>query len=449
MENKLNTILTLVKEFIREKREEETWTPGEDWVKYSGPHYDEEEYTSAIESLLSEWLVFGEKCRTFELEFSAFLGKKLGVLTNSGSSANLLMMSVLTSNKPNLKKYHLSPGSKILTPVVCFPTTLNPIIQCGFEPVFVDVDMPSLNLNLDLAEEALKNDPEIKAIIFAHVLGNPPDMNRLMSLVNEYNLILLEDSCDGLGSTYDGKKLGSFGHMSTCSFYPAHHMTMGEGGFIATDIYILRKALASFRDWGRGCYCNEKKPGDVTGKTACGNRFKKWLCGKPGVLYDHRYVYDEIGFNIKPLEMQGALGLEQLKKLPVMEAARRANFKKLYNIFKPYEEYLWLPEATELSDPCWFAFLLTVREGAPFQRQDLVDYLEKNKIQTRAYFAGNVLYHPAYRLLRSQFDNLEELFPNADLVTTNSMFLGTYIGITDEKVLYIKSIVDEFFGGIK
>ena len=223
---------------------------------------------------------------------------------------------------------------------------------------------------------------------------------------------------------------------------------MGEGGFIATDIYILRKALASFRDWGRGCYCNEKKPGDVTGKTACGNRFKKWLCGKPDVLYDHRYVYDEIGFNIKPLEMQGALGLAQLKKLPEMESARRENFKKLYDIFKPYEEYLWLPEATELSDPCWFAFLLTVRKDAPFQRQQLVDYLEKNKIQTRAYFAGNVLYHPAYRSLRNEFDNLEKLFPNADLVTTNSMFLGTYIGITDEKVLYIKSIVDEFFGGI-
>jgi len=446
MNNKLETILHLVKEYIQDRRTEETWTAGEDWVKYSGPYYDENEYADAIESLLSEWLVFGEKCRTFELDFPAFLGKKQGILTNSGSSANLLMMSALTSEKFNLKKYHLPRGSKIITPVVCFPTTLNPILQCGFEPVFVDVDMPSLNLNLDQVEEKLKADPNIKALIFAHVLGNPPDMYRLMALVEEYDLILLEDCCDGLGSTYDGKKLGTFGHMSTCSFYPAHHMTMGEGGFVATDIYILRKALASFRDWGRGCYCNEKKPGDVTGQTACGNRFKKWLCGKPGVLYDHRYVYDEIGYNIKPLELQGALGLAQLKKLPAMEAARRENFKKLYEIFKPYEEHFWLPEAAELSDPCWFAFLLTVRKEAPFERQDIVNCLEKNKIQTRAYFAGNVLYHPAYKSLREGFDNVEELFPNADLVTTNSLFLGTYIGLTDEKILHIKSVVKEFFG---
>jgi len=447
MSDKLEQILTLVKDYISEKRQSREWIAGEDWVQYSGPHYDELEYEAAIKSLLSEWLVFGKECRNFELEFPKLLGKKLGVLTNSGSSANLLMMSSLTSNKKNLGKYHLPEGSKILTPIVCFPTTLNPILQCGYKPVFIDVDLPSLNLNLDQMEEMLKADTnkEIKAVIFAHVLGNPPNMDRFMALVEEYDLIFLEDACDALGSTYDGKKLGSYGHMSTCSFYPAHHMTMGEGGFIATDIYPLRKAVASFRDWGRGCYCNELKPGDVTSKTACGNRFKKWLCGKPDVLYDHRYVYDNIGFNLKPLELQGALGLEQIKKLPALEEARRKNFNRLFEIFSKYEDSFYLPKATPKSDPCWFAFLFTVKREASFSRHDLVRFLEDHKIQTRSYFAGNVLYHPAYKELRESWPDLETNFPNADLVTTNSAFLGTYIGLTDEKLDYIESIVDKFF----
>jgi len=451
MSDKLEQILKLVNEYMGEKKAAQKWEAGEDWVKYSGPDYGTEEYEAAIRSLLSEWLVFGTECRNFELEFPEYLGKKHGVLTNSGSSANLLMMSVLTSKNLALKKYHLPKGSKILTPVVCFPTTLNPILQCGYDPVFIDVEIPSLNLDLDQMEAALKADTnkEIRAVIFAHVLGNPPNMDRFMKLVEEYDLIFLEDACDALGSTYDGKKLGSFGTLSTCSFYPAHHMTMGEGGFIATDSKILAKVVASFRDWGRGCYCNQLKPGDATSKTACGNRFRKWLCGKPEALYDHRYVYDEIGFNLKPIELQGALGRTQISKLPDLEAARRKNFNRLFEIFKKYEEYFHLPVATEKSDPCWFAFLFTVKRDAPFTRHDFVSFLESNKIQTRSYFAGNVLYHPAYKELRKSWPDLQNTFPNADLVTTNSAFLGTYIGLTDEKLDYIGQQVDNFFGSIK
>ena len=239
---KRESILKLVKEYYQEKTiEDDKWTPGQDWIKYSGPIM-ESEYVEAIDSLLDGWLIFGKKARQFELEFSKHLGKKHGTLTNSGSSANLLMVSALTSQDPLAKKFRLEKGSKFITPVVCFPTTLNPLIQNGFEPVFVDVTLPDLNLDLDQVEKILEEDKDIKGIMFAHVLGNPPNMDRLMDLVEKYNLIFLEDACDALGSTYDGRKLGSFGLMSTCSFFPAHHMTMGEGGFIATNGSLIISA---------------------------------------------------------------------------------------------------------------------------------------------------------------------------------------------------------------
>jgi len=273
----------------------------------------------------------------------------------------------------------------------------------GFKPVFVDVTLPDINLDLDHVEDLLRDDPEIRAITFAHVLGNPPDMDRLMKLVNDYDLLFLEDSCDALGSFYDGKKLGSFGHISTCSFFPAHHMTMGEGGFVATNSKKIRKAVSSLRDWGRACYCNTMKPGNVVDGTACGNRFKNWLPGLKEAVYDHRYVFDDIGFNLKPLDLQASMGLEQIKKLPEMDAARRTNFDKITAIFKPYEKYFHLPKATPKSDPCWFAYLMTVKEDAPFKKQDLVSHLEDKKIQTRSYFAGNVLTHPGYNHMAEEY----------------------------------------------
>jgi len=440
-------ILDLVKQYVQEKDGDLDWIPGKDWINYSGPVFDSEEYVAAIEQLLSGWLIFGKNGRKFELEFPQHLGMRQGVLTNSGSSANLLMVSALGSK--NL--FNLPKGSKIITPVVCFPTTVNPIIQSGFEPVFVDVTLPDVNLDLDEVERVLKADTnkEIKAIMFAHVLGNPPDMDRLMSLVEKHDLIFLEDACDALGSYYDGKKLGSFGAMSTCSFFPAHHMTMGEGGFIATNNGQIRKVLASLRDWGRACYCNTAKPGSVTAGTACGNRFKNWLPGMPEAIYDHRYVFDEIGYNLKPLDVQAAMGLKQIDKLPELDSARRKNHKRLSEIFEPYSQYLHLPVATEKSDPCWFAFLMTIKDDAPFSRNDIVSHLEGARIQTRSYFSGNILAHPGYHHMAEQYGDLNERFPVANLITTNSFFLGTFAGLTEEKLNYIKETVDSFFEEIK
>ena len=441
MNGKKNQILNLVKEYVNEREHSKEWRPGLDWIAYSGPLFDANEITAAIDSLLGEWLILGKDAREFETTFPEFMGKKHGSLTNSGSSANLLMVSATTSRR----LHNFKPGTKIITPVVGFPTTINPIIQNGFKPVFVDVTLPDLNLDLDQVEIELKKDPSIKGIMFAHVLGNPPDMDRLMSITQRHKLMFLEDACDALGSLYDGKKLGSFGEMSTCSFFPAHHMTLGEGGFVATDSNKIRKVIASMRDWGRACYCNAEKPGSVIGGTACGDRFKCWLPDLGNTEYDHRYVFDEIGYNLKPLELQAAMGLQQLKKIASFDEARRSNFKKLYKIFEPYEEYLHLPYATDKSDPCWFAFLLTVQHGAPFTRQKIVNFLERHKIQTRCYFSGNIMYHPAYKKYASEYDNLQKAFPVAHLVSTNSFFLGTFKGITDDKISYIKNVVDKFF----
>ena len=442
---KREQILKLAEEYILEQSvHRNNWQKGEDWVKYSGPIMDSE-YVAAIDQILDGWLIFGKKSRQFELEFSKCLGKKHGTLTNSGSSANLLMVSALTSQDPLAKKYHLDKGAKIITPVVCFPTTLNPLIQNGFEPVFVDVTLPDLNLDLDEVEQILEEDGDIKGIMFAHVLGNPPNMDRLLRLVKKHNLIFLEDACDALGSTYGGKKLGSFGLMSTCSFFPAHHMTMGEGGFVATNNSRIRKILASFRDWGRACYCNSLKPGDVTSGTACGARFKNWLPGAEEVIYDHRYVFDEIGYNLKPLELQGAMGLEQIKKLDYLHEARRKNFGLLNKIFSPYKKYFHLPVSTPKADPSWFAYLLTIKESAPFKRHDIVAHLEKCKIQTRTYFTGNAMYHPAYYEMGKKYANLKAEFPVAHRATVGSFFLGTFAGITDEKMDYIGASVKQFF----
>ena len=441
----IKDILGSVSTYIKNKERSKTWTPGEDWVQYSGPYYDESEYVVAIESLLSEWFIMGKAGRLFEDVFPEQLGKTHGVMTNSGSSANLLMYSVLKCVNTLPEKYTLPVGSKFITPIVCFPTTINPMIQNGYEPVFVDVELPSLNLNLDHVEQILEKDhnKEIKGLVFAHVLGNPPDMDRVMQIVKKYDLVFLEDSCDALGSTYRDKKLGAFGDMSTCSFFPAHHMTTGEGGFVATDQPIVRRALASMRDWGRACYCNDKKPGDVTSGSACGNRFKQWFKPCSDSIYDHRYIFNEIGYNLKPLELQAAIGLEQVKKLPVMEQARRDNYNRLTDIFKPYEKYLHLPVPTPNSDPCWFGYLLTVKDNDFFTKNDLTNMFEERKIQTRSYFTGNALYHPAYKSLRDKFDYNN--FPVANIATRDSIFLGTYIGITEEKCNYIKTVVDKFF----
>ena len=435
--SKKDQILQLVKEFIRENKQTKNWVPGKDWVQYAGPFFDESEYISSIETLLEGWLVLGKKGITFENNFPKLFNKNHGILTNSGSSSNLIMMSALTSKR----LYNLPKGTKVITPIAGFPTTINPIFQVGFEPLFVDIDIDTLNLNLDQVEQQAKNGAKI--ITFAHVLGNPPNMEQLMQIVKEYNLILLEDCCDALGSTYDNKPLGSFGEFASCSFYPAHHITMGEGGFVACNTYQQEIVARSFREWGRGCYCVGMKANLLKNGT-CGNRFSNWLPSLPNEVFDHKYVYDEIGYNLKPIEVQAAMGLEQIKKIPEIAFRRKENHKQLTKIFKPYEEFFILPSATTNSDPSWFAFALTIKDKAPFKRKDVVEYLESNKIQTRPYFAGNIMLQPAYEGIMNTEEVIKQ-YPNARKVTTDTFFLGTSPVITEQQLQYIKTIVDKFF----
>jgi CDP-6-deoxy-D-xylo-4-hexulose-3-dehydrase len=347
------------------------------------------------------------------------------------------MVSALKSKR----LYGFKEGTKIITPVAGFPTTVNPIIQNGFEPVFVDIDLDTLNLNLDQVEEAAKNGAKI--IAFAHVLGNPPNMDRLMEIVKKYDLIMLEDCCDALGSKYDGKLLGSFGEFATCSFYPAHHITMGEGGFVACRNDIQETVIKSLREWGRGCYCFGK--GCVGLKNGmCKKRFSSWLPQLPDVIFDHKYVYDEIGYNIKPLDLQAAMGLVQLKKLEEIIQKRKHNYERLYSIFSKYEGVFHLPKATEKSDPSWFAFPLTIKDGVYLDRASFTMYLEDNKIQTRNYFGGNLLLQPAYAHLPLS-TQAKTLFPVATKVTKDTFFLGTSAIITDEQIDYIETVVNSYF----
>jgi len=429
-------ILESIKTLLDNK--EKKWEAGKDMVNYAGPYFDSSEITSAIESLLDGWLVMGKKCMKFEKLFPKQFDKGYGVLTNSGSSSNLLMMAALKSKRT----YNFADGTKVLTPIAGFPTTLNPILQHRMEPVFVDIEQESLNLNLAEVEKKLIEHPDIRIITFAHVLGNPPDMNELMFLVEKYNLILLEDCCDALGSTYDGRPLGSFGDMASCSFYPAHHMTMGEGGFVACKDEHLETVVRSFREWGRGCYCVGPKANALKCGT-CNKRFSEWIPALPGEIFDHKYVYEEIGYNLKPIELQGAMGLEQLKKLDKIHELRRRNFKLLYNIYEKYEEFFYLPKATEKSDPSWFAFPITIKEGAPFKRNDIVDFLEENKIQTRTYFGGNIMLQPGYDHIMPP-DMAKNEYPVATHVMLNTYFHGTSPVITEEQMKYIGNQVDGF-----
>lgn len=431
-----------IRELVELKRNQnkKTWIPGKDWVQYSGSYFDDDEFIAGIECFLDGWLALGENGIRFERQFRERLGKQFGALTNSGSSANLLMISALKSKR----LYNLPIGTKIITPAAGFPTTISPIIQNGFIPVFVDIEIDTLNLNLDQVEEAAKNGA--KVLMFAHVLGNPPNMDRLMSIVEQYDLILLEDCCDALGSKYDGKLLGSFGQFSSCSFYPAHHITMGEGGFVACKTEQQEVVIKSLREWGRSCYCSGKGSSCLR-NGMCKKRFSNWLPSFPDEIFDHKYVYEEIGYNLKPLDMQAAIGLVQLKKLDKIIEIRKKNFNRLYSIFERYADIFHLPKATEKSDPSWFAFPLTIRDGVKMKRNEFTMHLEDSKIQTRNYFGGNVLLQPAYDGIYSGDAKLD--FPVSTKVTTDTFFLGTSPVITDEQLDYIDDKVSEYFSKIK
>ena len=439
----MKEILEQIRVLIEQKQAEKTWVAGKDFVNYAGPYFDADEYVAAAEALLNGWLVMGNKSLRFEQKFPQEFGKKYGILTNSGSSSNLLMMASLTSKRG----YNLPKGTKVLTPIAGFPTTLNPMLQVGFTPVFVDIELDTLNLDLDQTEKVLQENPDIRVITFAHVLGNCPNMDKVMELVEKYNLIFLEDCCDALGCTYDDKPLGSFGEMASCSFYPAHHMTMGEGGFVACKTKEQEVILRSFREWGRGCYC----VGPEANKLKCGTckeRFKEWIPQLPGEIFDHKYVYDEIGYNLKPIELQSAMGLVQLEKLDEIHRLRRRNYALLFAIYEKYEQFFHLPRAQAKADPSWFAFPLTIRAGAPFKREDIVDFLENNLIQTRPYFAGNIMLQPAYDHIMDPAKAKAD-FPVATHVMTHTYFHGTSPVITPEQIEYIGTVVDKFMSQFK
>ncbi len=435
----MQEILNLVSDYIFDKNNNKVWKEG-DQINYSGPFFNEKEYVAGVKSLLDGWLGLGKAGSHFESMFPKQLGKKFGILTNSGSSANLLMYSALKSRR----LYNLPEGTKILTPVAGFPTTINPIIQLGFTPVFADIELDTLNLDLDSCEKIIQHDHDIKVLSFAHVLGNPPNMERVMYLVDKYNLILLEDCCDALGSTYNGKLLGSFGQMATCSFYPAHHITMGEGGFVATNSTDEHTVLKSFRDWGRGCYCQGSAANNLKCGT-CGKRFSNWMPEMPNEIFDHKYIYDEIGYNLKPIELQAAIGLEQLKKLKQIISCRRRNYFGMYSMYFPYGKYFILPEATINSVPSWFAFPLTITPDAPFTREEIVNHMENNGIQTRPYFGGNILLQPGYTDIAKKYSNNPVTeFPNATYATRNTFFHGVSPNLTDEQMDYIKKTLNKF-----
>lgn len=449
-------ILKLVSEYINEKHTAKTWTAGKDWVQYAGPFFNDEEFVNSVETLLNEWLVLGEDAITFERDFPKLLGHNNGVVVNSGSSANLLMMMAA-------KRYHnLSKGTKVVVPVAGFPTTLNPILQAGLTPIFVDIELDTLNLNLDQAEMALNEfTTTARLLTFAHVLGNPTNMDRVLNIIKKYGITLLEDCCDALGSTYDygelkeTRPIGGDGDMATCSFYPAHHMTMGEGGFVACKNKELEKIVRSLREWGRGCYCVGKKA-NLSMKGSCGCRFSPWLQALPDEIFDHKYVYDNIGYNLKPIELQCSMGLAQLKKLPEIHRRRRENHKRLTEIFTPYEEFFHIHKATPKSNPSWFAFPITVRNHAPFRRSHFTTFMEEHKIQTRNYFGGNLLLQPAYKnidymtyhyqsIVGNPYDLAKAMFPVATKVTTDTLFLGTSPVITSEQLDYVNDITIKFF----
>ena len=434
----MKEILDLVQKYIEEKDSTKEWKAGEDWVQYAGPYFTSEEYVKGVESLLKGWLAMGGDSIKFEKRFPENFGRDYGVLTNSGSSANLLMMAAMTSKR----LYNFPKGTKVIVPVAGFPTTVNPIYQFGFEPVFVDIEIDTLNLNIEQVKDAAKN-TDAKIITFAHVLGNPPNMDEVMQVVKEHDLIFLEDCCDALGSTYKDKPLGSFGEMASCSFFPAHHITMGEGGFVATRTAQQEKVVRSFREWGRGCFCVGRKA-NLSKKGSCGCRFSNWISALPEEIFDHKFVYEEIGFNLKPVEMQSSMGLVQLDKLPEIHERRKENYKNLYNVFEKYEEHLHLPKATKNSDPSWFSFPMTIKDGSPFKRRDITGFLEDNKIQTRTYFAGNILLQPAYSHLNDIEDTIKR-YPVATKVTKDTFFIGASPVITKQQIDYIQSIVDKFF----
>ena len=413
------------------KQTEQTFIPGTSPIPYAGRVYDEKDIIALVDASLDFWLTTGRYAEEFETGLAEFLGMKYCILTNSGSSANLLAVSALTSLK--LGKRRLEPGDEVITLACGFPTTLNPIIQNNLIPVFVDIELGTYNIQVDQVENAISD--KTKAIIIPHTLGNPADLNQISKLVEKYNLWFIEDNCDALGSKYQGKFTGTFGHISTCSFYPAHHITIGEGGAVVTDDPLLKKIIMSFRDWGRDCWC---EPGC---DNSCGKRFG-WRLGDLPEDYDHKYIYSHIGYNLKVTDMQAAIGVAQLEKLPGFIDQRKKNFERLFNALEKYSKDVVFPSTVKDADPSWFGFPLLVRDDAPFSRSDLVHHLEDHKIATRMLFGGNLLKQPAYENIRYRVSGS---LKNTDNVMNNLFWVGVYPGLTIDMLDYMIVTFDKFF----
>lgn len=424
-------IIGLSKLYYESKWPERPFRPGQDYVPVSGKVFNHEEIAMLLDSSLDFWLTAGRYADLFEKQFAAYMDRRFALLTNSGSSANLLALSALTSEK--LKDRRLLPGDEVITVAAGFPTTVNPILQNGLIPVFLDVHLPTYNIDITNLEAAVG--PRTKAIMIAHTLGNPFDLKEVKRIADKYNLWLIEDTCDAVGSEYDGKKVGSFGDLTTVSFYPAHHLTMGEGGAVLMSSPLLKKIVESFRDWGRDCWCAPGKD------NTCGKRFG-WLLGDLPYGYDHKYTYSHIGYNLKVTDMQAAIGVAQMKKLDDFIAARKANYSFLKNALKPLEEFLLLPEPTPNSIPSPFGFPITVKENSPISRDQLVQHLEQKKIGTRLLFAGNLLKQPAYKNIPHR---IVGTLTNTDRIMKDTFWIGVHPGLTAEMLKYVSEIMTAVF----
>jgi CDP-4-dehydro-6-deoxyglucose reductase, E1 len=416
-------ILQLVTEYTKQRHAQREFAPGESVIPPSGKVFGAEEVCNAVDASLDFWLTTGRFNEEFQRKLQRFIGIRWALTTNSGSSANLLAIAALTS--PKLEDQALRPGDEIITLAAGFPTTVNPAVQYGLVPVFVDVDIPTYNIQANQIEAAVTD--KTRAIMIAHTLGNPFNLAEVMRVAEKYNLWVIEDCCDALGARYDGKPVGTFGDIGTLSFYPAHHITMGEGGALLTENNQLKVLIESFRDWGRDCWCDPGKD------NTCGKRFC-WELGTLPFGYDHKYAYSHIGYNLKITDFQAAIGVAQLDRANEFIAQRRANFVSLKERLKKYEEFLILPEATPNSEPSWFGFPITVRSDAPFSRLELLTYFDQHKIGSRLLFAGNLTRQPAYKDVQYRVaGNLK----NTDIVMNQTFWLGIYPGISDAMLDFV------------
>lgn len=407
--------------------------PGQDSIPASGKVFNEKEIQMMIEAVLDGHWTEGRFNQKFEQKLAKWMGRKFCITVNSGSSANLLAISALTSFRLGEKR--LKKGDEIITTAAAFPTTINPIIKNNLIPVFVDVDLATYNANINQIKKAIRPG-RTRVIFLAHTLGNPFNIEEIAKLCKKYNLWLIEDNCDALGSVYKDKKTGVFGHLATQSFYPAHHITMGEGGAILTDDPSLNKIIRSLRDWGRDCVCRTGQDG------SCGKRFS-WQSGDLPYGYDHKYIYSEIGYNLKITDMQAALGVAQLQKLASFIKKRRENFDFFYKKMRAFGDYFILPEAEKFSQPSWFGFPLTLKNNCPFGREDLLKYLNQRKIGTRLLFGGNIIKQPYFKNYNIKFRKIGSL-GNTDLVMKNTFWLGIYPGLGEKELNFVIKVFNDF-----